>query len=211
MTNVTEVVLFYSKFSKECGGCIEFIMRNKLPVTLIPLDTKESREHALNGSLIQIRSVPSMVVSYANSDVQLYVGSQKIIAWFTVMSQPRNNNSSHRHDTQHNTQHDYNTNLPQPDGKIKGKKSKKKKSKSTRTVKPQSDPSQHTELIFDDGDDQHYPSIVETYSDTQRNVSSKLSTSQPKPSPNASIMAMAAQMGAERDRQINYDRKKDSG
>lgn len=205
MTNVTEVVLFYSKFSKECGGCIEFIMRNKLPVTLIPLDTKESREHALNGSLIQIRSVPSMVVSYANNDVQLYVGSQKIIAWFTIMSQPRNNSPQ-----QHN---DNNTNLPHPDGngKIKGKKSKKKKVKSTRSIKPQSDPSQHTELIFDEGDDPHYPSIVETYSDTQRNVSSKLSTSQPKPSPNASIMAMAAQMGAERDRQINYDRKKDSG
>jgi hypothetical protein len=204
MTNVAEVVLFYSKYSKECGPCVQYIMQNKLPVTLIPLDDKESRNRVLNGSIMQIKNVPSMVVSYVSGDVQLYIGGQKIIAWFSAMTRPPNANGNSR--------------IPNPDGNThienpidqynsntsSQKKRKTKKKKSVKHIKPQSDPSGHTELIF--GDESDVPSNnVHNNTHLPSHLTSKLSTTSAKPSPNEGIMAMAKQMAAERDRQLNVN------
>lgn len=203
MTQVNEVVLFYSKFSKECVPCINFITHNRLPVALIPLDTEESRKAVFGGSIMQIKQVPSMIVSYVSGDTQLFVGSQKILMWFSKMVSP----------PQPTDQQPVPSNLEQhPKRNEPVKKSKKKK--KTKRIVPQSDPSGHTELIFDDtespydmgGNSKNNSEIA----NLNRNIGSKLSTTQPKPSPNASIMAMATQMAAERDRQLNYDSKKES-
>jgi hypothetical protein len=205
MTNVSEVVLFYSKFSKECGPCVQYIIQNKLPVTLIPLDNKESRDRVMNGSTMQIKNVPSMVVSYVSGDVQLYVGGQKIIAWFSVMTRPPNMNDKNNIPNMPNP--DHNTHVENPNSSQKKRKSKKKK--SIKHIKPHSDPSGHTELIF--GDESEVPGN-DVYNTTHipSHLTSKLSTTSAKPSPNEGIMAMAKQMAAERDRQLNFNNNEGS-
>lgn len=189
MISVAEVILFYSKFSKECAPCIQYIINNKLPIILIPLDDQDSRNKVFNGSTLQITKVPTLLVSYTNNDVQLYVGSQKILSWFSAMAKPVDNSQSSPN--------------PQdivPDTKLPSKKKKSKKvpqktKKTTKHVVPQSDSSHHTEIIFDN---------EPTSTHTPTKLSSKLSTSSTKPSPNDGIMAMAKQMAAERDRHLNY-------
>lgn len=196
MTEVAEVVLFYSKYSKECQPIIQYIMNNRLPVSLIPLDDVESRNKALNGPLLQIQRVPTLVVSYVNNDVQLYVGNQKIIAWFSIMTKPpmQGNSPSQQVVPDHNTSLQE-SNVPKQKKSKKTVKSPTKtpKKKKTKSVIPQSDPSHHTEIIFDEGPyptPQHAPNIP---------------NKKTRPSPNEGIMAMAKQMAAERDRHLNYN------
>jgi len=208
MTNVVEVVLFYSKYSKECGPCIQYIMNNKLPVILIPLDNKESRDRAFNGSLIQIKNVPSMVVSYVNNDVQLYVGSQKIIAWFSFMTKAPTGNDNKMPSPYPDSNTRIGENLDTPQKKRKAKKKKN----SVKHIIPQSDPSNHTELIF--GEESYIPdnnagNTRNTHVPSQ--LSSKLSNNTVKTSPNEGIMAMAKQMAAERDKQTHFNSNENNG
>jgi hypothetical protein len=81
MNTISDVILFYSEFSKESIQCINFINQSKIPINLIALDSYEAREFAKNGSNIQIKNVPSLLVSFSNGDIQLFVGRPKIIEW----------------------------------------------------------------------------------------------------------------------------------
>jgi len=182
--SISDVVLFYSKFSPECKDCVNFVQQAKLPVALIALDTKESRDHALNGSLIQIKNVPSMIVSYDDGNVQLYVGKPKIMGWFAAI-------------TQHPAQKQ---NAPEPTQTTKiEKKEKVPKRKPKKSTKTQKKPKKHSEddegieLIFEE----------ESQSPAPNNASSKLSTKPSNASPNAGVMSMANQLMAERNRQLN--------
>src|SRR5947207_4145419 len=88
--NVVDVVLFVSKFSKSSVPCIELIVKNKMPVSIIPLDTKELRILAATAKRIQIKNVPTMVVVYDTGDVQAYMGAPTIINWFNNMQKQSN-------------------------------------------------------------------------------------------------------------------------
>jgi len=182
--SISDVVLFYSKFSTECKDCVIFVQQTKLPVALIALDTKESRDHALNGSLIQIKNVPSMIVSYEDGNVQLYVGKPKIMGWFTAI-------------TQHPVQK---PNIPEPTQttKIEKKEQVAKRIKTKKPIKKQKKPKKHS-----DDDDGGVELIFEEESRSPNNTSSKLSTKPSNVSPNAGVMSMANQLMAERNRQLN--------
>lgn len=92
--SISEVVIFYSKFSKECQQPLEIIQYYKLPVIMIPLDTIEDRKAALNGSIIQIKNVPSLIVTYEDGNTQLYVGNKKITEWLTQIIRAQNNKNT---------------------------------------------------------------------------------------------------------------------
>lgn len=182
--SISDVVLFYSKFSTECKECVNFVQHARLPVVLIALDTKESRDLALNGSLIQIKNVPSMIVSYEDGNVQLYVGKPKIMGWFVAITQ----------------QHAQKPNIPEPTqiAKIEKKEQVAKRGKSKKTTKKQKKPKKYS-----DDDDGGVELIFEEESRVNNNVSSKLSTKPSNESPNAGVMSMANQLMAERNRQLN--------
>ena len=181
--SISDVVLFYSKFSMECKECVNFVQQTRLPVVLIALDTKESRDRALNGSLIQIKNVPSMIVSYEDGNVQLYVGKPKIMGWFTAI-------------TQHPAQK---PNIPTPSQttKIEKKEQVAKRSKSKKPIKKQKKSKKYSD------DDGGVELIFEEEIQTPNNASSKLSTKPSNVSPNASVMSMANQLMAERNKQLN--------
>lgn len=190
--SIADVVLFYSKFSPECKDCVNFVHQFKLPVMLIALDTKESREHASNGSLIQIKNVPSMVVSYNDGNVQLYVGKQKIMGWFTAITQ----GPAHKppEPTQVTKAEDERREKP------KQRSKKKKTTKSSKKVNRHNseESGDGIELIFEEN-----PRAQSGVSSgVPSGVSSKLSTKPAVVSPNAGIMSLANQMMAERNLQI---------
>ena len=186
--SIADVVLFYSKFSPECKDCVNFVHQSKLPVILIALDTKESREYASNGSLIQIKNVPSMVVSYTDGNVQLYVGKQKIMGWFTAITQ------GPAHKPPEPTQ----TTKAESERREKPKQRNKKKKpiKSSKKVNKHNseDSGDGIELIFEENPQKQLG--------VPGGVSSKLSTKPVNVSPNAGIMSLANQMMAERNLQI---------
>jgi len=183
--SISDVVLFYSKFSPECKDCVNFVHNYKLPVILIALDTKESREHASSGSLIQIKNVPSMVVSYNDGNVQLYVGKQKIIGWFTAITQGPAQKP------------------PEPTQITKAENERKEKpkqrSKKKKTIKKVN---KHNSEESGDGVELIFEENPRTTSGVPSGVSSKLSTKPVNVSPNAAIMSLANQMMAERNLQI---------
>lgn len=78
---IADVVLFISRFSRESAPCVQAITGSKLPIKIIPLDTASARDAALNGSTIQIRSVPSLLVEFDDGNIQLFVGRPKIMGW----------------------------------------------------------------------------------------------------------------------------------
>lgn len=218
MSEIVDVILFYSKFSKACGPCIEYIMRNKLPVTLIPLDTANSREFVSNGSIMQIKNVPSMVVSYSTGDAQLYVGNQKIVGWLTAIIEGNRQRNINGHNNAQNRNADVQRQLPVPDNINKvnepeKKRKIKKKKRSVKHVKVDAEEGDQTLLVFEDDDNsgmytqdlQHESNHKSKNKNAYQPISgaSKLSTAPSKASPNQGIMAMAKQMEADRNRHLN--------
>lgn len=181
--SILDVVLFYSKFSLECKDCVNFVTNAKLPVILIALDTKESRDYASNGTLIQIKKVPSMIVSYSDGNIQLYVGKQKITGWLLAI-------------TQRSTQTQP---PPEPTTSVKPKEKKENRKKQKKTKKSKhvkfDDDEGGVELIFEEPSEKSHKTMP-------NGMTSKLSTKPANVSPNASIMSLANQMMAERNLQL---------
>ena len=181
MSQITDVALFYSKFSKPCVSCVEYVQTRNLPVELISLDTVESRDVASKGK-VQIRNVPSLVIKYDNGEVQLYIGVQKILGWLEAALQ-----KSH----------------PPPIDNYVQPPEKKKKNPKRKHYKVDPPPNSVELVLIDDDHYDHNDQIAPTSSHISTN--SKLSMQTAKPSLNANLMAQAKQMEAERNQLLNYD------
>lgn len=69
-----ELVLFVSSTSQKCMPLLQFIESLELDVTIVRLDTKETREQARGGPY-PINEVPTLFVMYNNSDeLAIYTG-----------------------------------------------------------------------------------------------------------------------------------------
>jgi hypothetical protein len=80
-TNIDEVILFIHTDTANCVPCVRFVMEYKLPVKIVRLDDPYIREKARNGQYFSITMVPSMVVTYVDGNIQLFVGRDKILTW----------------------------------------------------------------------------------------------------------------------------------
>jgi hypothetical protein len=159
-SQIVDVTLFCSKFSEPSIACVNFIKQNKIPVLIIPLDNEEDRATAMSGEDVKITSVPSLVIAFSDGKVQMFVGYEKIINWFTSTMRPpeqmyqnkgrengerKHNNPSrtsqthspHRDDRVEDEQDDYDDPPPPP---------KKKRSKK----KPKHRDDNNVELIMED-------------------------------------------------------------
>jgi hypothetical protein len=89
--SITQIVLFISSLSKNCVPCLQFIQNQRLPIQVVRLDTEESRDIAIRGKNFSIISVPTLVVLYLDGDMQMYVGTPKIISWLQrlILAQQR--------------------------------------------------------------------------------------------------------------------------
>ena len=91
---IVDVVLFISKVSKECMPCVNFIGQNRIPVSIVKLDTESSRLAAQTNKNFQITGVPTLLVVFDNGKVQLFTGRDSIIPWLnnTIKNSQQNNN-----------------------------------------------------------------------------------------------------------------------
>ena len=148
MTQVSEVALFFSKFSNESKNCVQFINKHKIPVHLVALDTPLERKMAIEGSIVPIKNVPSMVVTFSDGNTQLYVGNDKILRWLSAAIQPQPSNTPHPQDNDRSeprTREEVNR-QKEVSALSKVKNTKKKNIESIEIM--EDEPEEHIELIM---------------------------------------------------------------
>ena len=105
--SIHDLVLFVSSTSKICAPVVYFIRNNGLPVRLVRLDTQSDRELAATGNkAFQIHTVPTLLATYSNGELGLYVGQEKIIEWLKNLIKPMNEPPVHHQEytPEHGTQ-----------------------------------------------------------------------------------------------------------
>nr|QBK86662.1 MAG: inactivated thioredoxin/glutaredoxin [Marseillevirus LCMAC102] len=88
--SINDVILFVSSTSPASAPCIQFVQSYQLPVRFVRLDTIADREAARNGKYFQITVVPTLLVTYSDANVQLFVGQEKILMWLKQVMNSRN-------------------------------------------------------------------------------------------------------------------------
>ena len=88
MSTINNAILFVSSYSIESGPCKDIIKHYNLPVNIIYLDTEEDRIRAENGKYFSITHVPTLVLEFIEGNIQLFIGSVKIMALIKSMVQP---------------------------------------------------------------------------------------------------------------------------
>lgn len=76
---MAKIVIFVSTASKVCQETISYIIKNKIKADIVRLDTAESRKRAANGKYFQIKMVPTMLVSYEDQNMEIFIGNDKIM------------------------------------------------------------------------------------------------------------------------------------
>lgn len=213
---ISEVVLFYSKFSKESVSCVQFIQTNRIPVMIIGLDSPEARQKAMTGQTFQIKNVPTLVVSYANREVQLYVGSPKIMGWFQKIlnnpnkhekksrSAPEEGNSEEENSEEENSEEET---VIEPPKKSKSHSSKKISESKKHVKKPKKKRGNKVELImdYDENSSGNNSGNNDKKSQKLNTQISGLSTSRTSEKlSNSNVMNMARQMEMEREKTLGY-------
>jgi hypothetical protein len=67
-----------------------------MPAKIVRLDTEEDRQRAKSGAYFQINEVPTLLVIYSDSNIELFTGTRKILTWMSNIvnsskkSQPKN-------------------------------------------------------------------------------------------------------------------------
>jgi hypothetical protein len=107
-----EVILFVSKFSKPSMMCMGVCQKFRLPVKFVFLDTEEARERVQASESFSIKSVPTLIVIYPDSNITTLLGTQLIMPWleqyFNNISQnsqnghPNNGNPNNGHNVPRN-------------------------------------------------------------------------------------------------------------
>lgn len=106
------IVLFTSTTSKVCADLEQFLNHYKINVQRVFLDTQHDRERAANGSNFKITYVPTLAVF--SNDVRLFVGADKISAWFMeMMKQNQPQNQTQPQTPYPQTQYSQSQNIPQ--------------------------------------------------------------------------------------------------
>ena len=80
MSEIIQIIFFFSKFSENCKKPIEFIENYKLPVEYICVDSTSIKKKLK--PLNFIKNVPSLIVIYDNGKSNLYEGS-KVLLWLS--------------------------------------------------------------------------------------------------------------------------------
>jgi len=146
MATIQNLVLFVSSTSQSCIDPLKFVQHYQLPVNIVRLDSKVTRERAANGKYFQIHNVPSLVAFYADGDMQIFVSREKIISWLTNLMKS-------------STPPPTSTTIEEPPKSILKAPSKKKKiKKSKKKVKFQDSP-EELEFVGGSEDDEGYTPV----------------------------------------------------
>lgn len=84
MVNITEMILFYSRYSSHCKGVLSFIQQFNIAVSTVAVDNKKVRERIKAGKIFKIKGVPTLIVVYDNQNAEMYEG-EKVLAWLNQL------------------------------------------------------------------------------------------------------------------------------
>lgn len=81
--SIHDIVLFVSSTSKLCVPPVHFIRQSNINmgVRLVRLDTLADRQNAMKGQYFQIHSVPTLLVTYTDGNLQQFIGQEKVMQW----------------------------------------------------------------------------------------------------------------------------------
>ncbi len=220
--SITEAILFSSRHSAESAPCEQIIAKTRLPIEIVHLDSASARDAAMRGTNIQIKSVPSLIISYSDGTVQMYVGKPKVFSWIqmTLQSiQPPQNQSSRQSiapptaDKETVLIHDENDmgneiDTGYDDGEeieyIKPKSKKPKKKKNNGKLKGNKN-NEHVEIVIDDEQAQPQHQNVQSHSQSASASQTKGFATGPRMKvQNTELMAAAQRMMSERDATLGY-------
>lgn len=204
--SISNVVLFISKYSEVCKGVVQYIIYNKMQITIIPIDSAEARKMVLLSDKLKLYSVPTLLVERTDNSVQLFLGNEKIMAWLNLVVYRISNN------TKNHANHKINENDYIPQNPQKRKLKKKKRNKSLEdfielptTISDEDD--QNTSTGSEILDRENNSQIIEKIHPTkgEPKITGGLSTlvgntSTTKPN----IMEMASRMMLERNETLGY-------
>jgi hypothetical protein len=88
--SIKDLLLFISTSSANSRTIVQYIQTTQvpLPISIIKLDTEEARERAGSGKYFSIKSVPTLAVVLSTGNIQLFVGSPKIVEWLISAYNP---------------------------------------------------------------------------------------------------------------------------
>lgn len=92
---IHDVVLFVSSTSQACVPPVHFIRENSLPARLVRLDTNADRTAASRGKFFQIHTVPTLLVTYNDGNIQLFAGQEKVLMWLQQALEMTNQAQNH--------------------------------------------------------------------------------------------------------------------
>lgn len=217
--SIANVILFCSSSSPASMPCLKFIKEHNIPVSVVRLDTLESRERAAKGKFIQISSVPTLVVVYQDNNVQQFIGQDKVIKWLAntlkkSRSNPPPSYSTPRYPEQRqpppSPPSSSESEEEEPIKPVKRRKKKPKKSKKKTSKKVYFEPEEEDE---DEGGSSSEEVDIE-YFDNDDDVPPKASTqglrvgsAAPKPSTDNSVFDIAKEMERQRKETLSSENK----
>ena len=174
--SINNVLLFVSSTSQSSLPPIKFIREHDLPVLIVRLDTYEDRMKASTGPYFKVTEVPTMVISYTDGTMQLFVGSEKILGWMSNIVNAKKENVKKSSET---------IEIYEEEEEEEKPKNKKKKKKI---------------VTFDEDTELLGKSSVSKKS----SASSKKLTGNKPPSKNSEVFSMAKKMEDERSSSLGY-------
>jgi hypothetical protein len=201
--SIQDVILFISSTSESCKPSIRFIDQNEIPVKIIRLDTLKDRQNAINGKYFQVHNVPTLLVMYTDDNIQLFVGSEKIILWLTQISQRGKveEKDSYKLNVEKPQREKPQREKPQPKNlKHSDKKNQDKKKKKKKPIIFEESSSEEEE---EEEDIEYYKADIPIKDTPISNLKQKPYHNQ-KPE---SIVDIARKMEAERKENLGYNEK----
>lgn len=218
--SINNIILFSSKFSEASKHCEEIIHHNRLHIPIIRLDTKKTRDRALNGKFFQIPVVPTLLVTYQDGNTQLFVGYQKIVMW--VQNLTERNSQQHQKPKEEEIpfpeENEFiNYEIEEPPCKDVSSKLKMTNAESYQKLKKKKKKKKKPPVRFEEDNDIDYFEEIEPQPISLPKPKSKKKNSLKNQNQNVAskrmsdITSMAKQMEKQRLESLGYDDKKLSG
>lgn len=84
--SISEAVLFAASNSRASMQTAAMIRGAGLPIEIVFLDSVKARQIVATGKHFKITAVPTLVVVYADGNLQLFIGAPKIAQWLSQIT-----------------------------------------------------------------------------------------------------------------------------
>jgi hypothetical protein len=208
MSGISEVVLFWSEFSKHSIECKKYIKSINMPVRFLKVDSPSVRQRVTNGENFNIKVVPSLMVVKSSGVVNVYQGKVKIKKWIhTIMESRKPENPINARESRIENRAENRMSVDEklifhPQGSKQRVSPQQESTPIESNIELLGEPEQFegTELIFSEEPEEQTP--------PPKMPTKGFSTGPPPKKTNDHIKSSVAKMMAERDKTLGYGSEK---